>query len=70
MAFGHLLAVTTKLAIGTLEGPVPVFYVIGTALAIPSWWLIYHTQRVLADDDEHGRATLGLNAWLVTTLLG
>ena len=34
--------------IGTLEGSVPVFYVIGIALAAPSWWLIYHTRRVLA----------------------
>ncbi|MFN0181146.1 MAG: hypothetical protein ACKVZ0_20250 [Gemmatimonadales bacterium] len=70
MAFGHLLAVTTKLALGTLEGPVPVFYLIGTALAVPSWWLIYHTRRVLAPADGHGRGTLGLNAWLAITLLG
>ena len=28
MAFGHLLAVTTKLAWGTLEGSIPVLYVI------------------------------------------
>ena len=37
MAFGHLLAVTTKLALGTLEGAVLVFYAIGVALAVPSW---------------------------------
>ena len=70
MAFGHLLAVTTKLALGTLEGPVPVFYLIGTVLAVPSWWLIYHTRRVLAPADGYGRGTLGLNAWLAITLLG
>ena len=70
MAFGHLLAVTTKLVLGTLDGSVPVFYLIGIALAVPSWWLIYHTRRVLAPDDGHGRATLGLNAWLAMTLLG
>ncbi|HWN11069.1 MAG TPA: hypothetical protein VNO50_17655 [Pyrinomonadaceae bacterium] len=69
MAFGHLLAVTTKLALKTLEGSVPVFYVIGTALAVPSWLLIYHTRRVLTSDDDHGRATLALNAWLAITLL-
>lgn len=68
MAFGHLLAVTTKLALGTLEGSVPVFYVIGSALAVPSWWLIRHTREALASDD-HGRATLVLNAWLALTLL-
>ena len=69
MAFGHLLAVTTKLTLRTLEGSVPVFYVIGTALAVPSWWLIYHTRRVLTSDDDHGRGTLVLNAWLAITLL-
>lgn len=69
MAFGHLLAVTTKLTVGTLEGSVPVFYLIGTALAVPAWWLIYHTREILASDDEHGRATLVLNAWLAITLL-
>lgn len=69
MAFGHLLAVTTKLILRTLEGPVTVFYAIGIALAIPSWWLISHTRRVLASDDDHGRATLGLNVWLAITLL-
>jgi len=69
MAFGHLLAVTTKLALGTLEGPVPLFYVIGTALAVPSWLLIQHTRRLLASDDDYGRATVVLNAWLAITLL-
>jgi hypothetical protein len=68
MAFGHLLAVTTKLATNTLGGPVPVLYLIGAALAVPSFWLVHHARRVLAADD-HGRATLGLNAWLVITLL-
>jgi hypothetical protein len=70
MAFGHLLAVTTKFAAGTLEGSVPVFFLIGIALAVPSWWLIHHAWRVLTPDGGHGRATLWLNAWLAITLLG
>jgi hypothetical protein len=69
MALGHFLAVSTKLALGTLEGPVPVFYLIGTALAVPSWWLIHHARRVRTSDAGYGRATLGLNAWLAITLL-
>ncbi|MCI0660812.1 MAG: hypothetical protein L0220_07035 [Acidobacteria bacterium] len=68
MAFGHLLAVTTKLALGTLKGSSLMFYAIGTALAVPSWWLIFHTRKVL-NSDEHGRATVALNAWLAITLL-
>lgn len=70
MAFGHLLAVTTKLALGTLEGSLPTFYLIGIALAVPSWWLGYHTWGGLTAPDGHGRAALGLNAWLAITLLG
>ena len=69
MAFGHLLAVTTKLVVNTLESPVLAFYGIGAALVIPSWWLIYHTWQVLVADKFHGRATLILNAWLAVTLL-
>ncbi len=68
MAFGHLLAVTTKLAMGTLVGPLPLLSAIGVALAAPSWWLIYHASRRLTSKDG-GRATLVLNGWLATTLL-
>jgi hypothetical protein len=69
MAFGHLLAVTTKLALRTLEGPVALLYFIGIALAVPSWWLTYRTLADLASSESHGRATLALNAWLVLTLV-
>jgi len=68
MAFGHLLAVTTKLLTGTLTGSVPVFYLIGGVLAAPSWWLALHTRRILARDDQDQRALM-LNAWLAATLL-
>lgn len=69
MAFGHLLAVTTKLAPGTLRGSLLVFYAIGITLAVPSWWLIYHTRVLFASDGQHAKKTLILNAWLVVTLL-
>jgi hypothetical protein len=69
MAFGHLLAVTTKLALGRLEGSLPVFYLIGIALAVPSCWLIYHARQALASDDDRERTTLVLNGWLAITLL-
>jgi hypothetical protein len=69
MAFGHLLAVTTKLALGSLQGSILTFYAIGTALALPSWWLVYHTRAVLGPDDGYARTTLTLNAWLAVTLL-
>lgn len=69
MAFGHLVAVTVKLALGSLEDSVMAFYAIGIALAVPSWWLIYHTYDILATDTKHGKRTLILNAWLAITLL-
>lgn len=67
MAFGHLLAVTIKLIAGTLVGSVPALYVIGIALAVPSWWLLLHTLRAFSK--LHSLTTLKLNAWLVVTLV-
>ena len=69
MAFGHLLAVTTKLARGTLDGPILLFYLIGLVLAAPSWWLIAHTRRLLAPNERPGPATLVLNGAVAVTLL-
>jgi hypothetical protein len=69
MAFGHLLAVTTKRALGTLEGSILMLYVIGIILAVPSWWLVHHAIRILSSDADHGRMTLVLNGWLALTLV-
>ena len=70
MAFGHLLAVTTKLAIGTLNGPILLFYLIGVVLAVPSWWLIVHTRKLLAPNERPGPATMALNGAVAVSLLG
>ena len=69
MALGHLSAVTTKLALGTLEGSPPLLYTIGIVLAVPSGWLIHRSLRLLGSDEERGKATTALNAWLAVTLL-
>jgi hypothetical protein len=69
MAFGHLLAVTTKLAIGSLQGSLLKFYAIGIALIVPSFLLVVHTRQILTSPGTHGRRTLLLNAWLAITLL-
>lgn len=67
MAFGHLLAVTTKLALGTLEGSRLAFYAIGAVLAVPSWWLTAHT---LNTAPGHGDgASRGLTVWTVVAVL-
>lgn len=70
MAFGHLLAVTIKLALGSLEGSIALFYFIGLILTVPSWWLIYHAWSMLAGNNDHGPKTLLLNAWLAISVLG
>lgn len=69
MALGHLLAVTTKLVLGTLEGSLPLFYAIGIALAVPSWWLIHHARGIATPAESDERRTLVLNVWLAATLL-
>jgi hypothetical protein len=68
MALGHLLAVTVKALIGTLEGSWARFYAIGLVLAVPSWSLIVHTPSILASDGTN-RRTVMLHAWLAATLL-
>jgi hypothetical protein len=70
MAFGHLLAVTTKLALGTLRPrSLLVLYAIGALLLIPSGWLIHHAHELFRSAADSGKRTLRLNAWLMATLL-
>jgi hypothetical protein len=70
MAFGHLLAVGLKLAMGTLrQRSLLILIAIGVSLLIPSWLVTRHTRALLASDDEDRQTTVLLNAWLVVTLL-
>ena len=68
MGVGHVLAVTTKLFLGTLEGSPLVLYPIGVAVLVPSCLVIAHTRAILGNEDA-GRTTTGLNAWLAVTLM-
>jgi hypothetical protein len=69
MAFGHLLAVTTRILSGTLKGSPPALYAIGIVLAVPAWSLIHHAAGLFTADDDRGRRTLVLNVWVAVTLL-
>jgi hypothetical protein len=70
MAFGHLLAVATKLAMGTLRaGSLVAFLAIGLVLLVPSMLVAWHTRSVLSGPDQPRAATVWLNTWLVATLL-
>ena len=69
MAFGHLLAVTTKIGLGTLRGSPLLLYPIGAVLSVPSWLLVRHGLRSLAAGRDEGRETLLLNGGLGLTLL-
>lgn len=68
MAVGHLLAVTVKYTAGTLDGTPSLLYVIGGALAVPSWWLAHQAVRLSESSGATHRALL-LNAWTGGTLL-
>ncbi len=68
MGVGHILAVSTKILLGTLEGSPVILYPIGVAIFVPSALVIAHTRAILASDDA-GRTTIGLNTWLALTLL-
>ena len=59
MGIGHLLAVTTKLLHGTLNGSPALLYAIGVAIVIPSTMLVFNA---------HGAKALWLNAWMAMTL--
>ena len=69
MAFGHLLAVSTKLAMGTLRGSTVLFYAIGLILAAPSWSLVRHARGLFTSHDDHNRMTMILNTWVAGSLL-
>jgi hypothetical protein len=70
MAFGHLLAVTTKIALGTLVGSPAVLYPIGVALSIPAWSLALLASRAIRRADAVTTHRLGyVNGWLTLTLL-
>jgi hypothetical protein len=68
MACGHLLAVTIKLAAGTLEGSPLFLYPLGIVLAVPSWWLVFNIARYV--DADRNRSIIALNAFLGISLLG
>jgi hypothetical protein len=70
MAFGHLLAVVTKLVLGTLrQGSLVIFFGIGISLLIPSVMVVRHTRALLADTAEDPQRTMFVNGWLAITLL-
>lgn len=69
MSFGHLMAVTTKLTLGSLQGSAAKFYVIGIVLILPSLSVVLHTRRILAPHLAQGFRTVMLNGWLAATLI-
>lgn len=62
MGTGHLLAVSIKLAQGTLEPSPLLMLPLGLGLAIPAWWLLSTAGTVAAGPKE--RTTVALNGWL------
>lgn len=69
MSGGHLLAVTIKLLLGTLEGSVWLLYPLGLVLAVPAWWLAARVIGYLRDEDQFRKKIVTLNAWIGICLL-
>ncbi len=69
MSFGHLLAVTLKVALGTLETNLFFLYGMGLALAIPSWWLALGVGKYVQDESRYRGRLIALNAWLGLSLI-
>jgi hypothetical protein len=59
MGIGHLLAVTTKLLQGTLQGSSTLLYLIGAAIVVPAAFLVRRAHA--------GAATV--NGWMAATLV-
>lgn len=70
MAFGHLLAVSVKVARGSLEGSPWLLYLLGLVLLIPAAWLAAGVGRYVEGEQRWRKRMLGLNAWLGVALLG
>ena len=60
MGIGHLLAVTVKVAQGTLHGSMPLLYLIGVAILLPAALLVGHANRARA---------ASINLWMAATLV-
>lgn len=69
MSFGHLLAVTVKVFLGTLEGSLWILYPLGLALAIPAWWLAFDARRIASFEERRQGKLVALNLWLGLCLL-
>lgn len=69
MAFGHLFAISLKLAAGDLNGALPALVGIGIVLAVPSWLVVRHGWGVGRGKVVEGRETIILNLLLVGALL-
>ena len=71
MSFGHLLAVTIKLIMGTLVGSTGLFYLIGIVLITPAFLLIRTTRRIsiTGNSRSYRNKLTGINVWLIITIL-
>ncbi len=69
MSFGHLLAVTIKVAQGSLAGSLWILYPLGLALAIPAWWLVLRVGQFVKEEEREKKGIVALNAWLGISLL-
>lgn len=69
LACGHLLAVTIKVSLGTLECSWWMLYPIGMVLAVPAGWLMFLAGRQRRNADWPRKAATAINVWLAICLV-
>ena len=71
MGFGHLLAVTIKVAQGTLPETTNLWFVypFGIGLAFPAWWLVATVVGLTQGERTARTRAIGLNVWLGLALI-
>jgi hypothetical protein len=71
MGFGHLLAVTTKVLLGTLDRGSPIlFYAIGLVVVVPAWLVVRQTRQIITLGDMRRTMWTNLGMALALVVLG
>jgi hypothetical protein len=69
LAFGHVLAVTIRFFQGSLRGSPWQMYLIGVALAVPSWWMMLRVGSYVGNENRWRRRMTLLNGGLGAVLM-
>ncbi|HEU4748598.1 MAG TPA: hypothetical protein VFS56_08870 [Gemmatimonadaceae bacterium] len=71
LGIGHLLAISIKMAVGTLPASTSRWFIfpLGFALAVPAWWLVASVKGLCNRKRPAWYRAIALNTWLGALLL-